>query len=95
MGPKQAAMPYGTNDGETDPETGRFRPKYADEEFIEAIEVLPGEPTTQEIADEVSCPYRSAYGRLKKLDEAGDVASRTRGSVKVWRAAEDSGEHDQ
>ena len=93
MGSKQATMPYGSNDGEIDPETGRFRPKYADSDFLAAIEELPGEPTTTEISEAVGAPYQSTYSRLKDLDESGDVASRKRGSVKVWRVAE-SGDVD-
>nr|WP_229727326.1 HTH domain-containing protein [Haloarcula argentinensis] len=43
---------------------------------------------TSEIADEVGCTRRTAYTRLKSLDENGEIESREVGNSLVWIISE-------
>lgn len=66
-----------------DKETGRFGQKFADEEFINAVEngdLL----STSDVAEAVGCKYRTAYGRLGGLEDAGQISSRKVGNSLVW-----------
>ncbi|WP_122090366.1 helix-turn-helix domain-containing protein [Halalkalicoccus subterraneus] len=66
-----------------DEETGRFGEKFTDEEFINAVE--SGDlPTTSDVATAVDCNYRTAYGRLGDLEDAGVITSRKVGNSLVW-----------
>lgn len=74
---------------ERNEDTGRFAAKYTDQDFLDAIVALGGAAGTGDIADEVGCPQRTAYGRLNELREAGKVESRKVGSVLLWSLADD------
>jgi hypothetical protein len=72
-------MPY----DERDEETGQFTPEFADGEFLDAVS--QGElPTTNDIADAVGCKYRTAYERLNRLEDEGQIASKKVGNSLVW-----------
>lgn len=73
------SMPNNTRDAES----GRFAEKHTDEEFLSAARALDM-PTTNEIAEYVGCPYRTAYGRLSRLEQTGQVTSRSVGNSLVW-----------
>ena len=74
---------------ERDTDTGQFTEKHPPEEFISAIETLGGSAGTQDIADEVDCPYRTAHHKLTQLEEAGRVESQKVGNARLWSLAED------
>lgn len=65
--------------------TGRYIAKYADENIIEAIEELGGSAGTQEVAEMVECPYNTAYTKLRKLEESGQVRSRKVANARLWQ----------
>lgn len=57
------------------------------DEFLDALETL-GSVGTQEIADEVGCPYRTAHHKLTQLEEEGRVESQKVGNARLWSLAE-------
>lgn len=68
---------------ERDETSGRFRQRFTDEEFLEAVR--NGDlPTTNDVAEAVGCKYRTAYGRLGDLEDDGRVTSRKIGSSLIW-----------
>jgi len=73
------SMPY----DERDEDTGQFQPTFSDDEFLSTVSNA-NLPTTSEVADSVGCEYRTAYARLRDLEEAGKVESRTVGNSLVW-----------
>jgi predicted transcriptional regulator len=77
-------MPY---DDRND-ETGQFTPEFTDDEFIAALQDNGG-ATTSEVADAVGCKYRTAYNRLKDLEDEGRVTSREVGNSLLWSAREE------
>lgn len=69
---------------------GTYAPEFGDGEFTS---VLTGEPLgTQEVADRVGCEYRTAYDRLKRMEESGSVTSRKFGASLVWSLVDQSTE---
>lgn len=76
-------MPY----DERDDDTGRFRPTFSDEQFIDTVSERDL-PTTREIADALGCNYRTAYDRLKSLESEGRVRSRSIGGSLAWFGTE-------
>lgn len=73
---------------ERDEETGRFSDHYPDGAFLTVIRERDL-PTTTEIADAVGCDRRTAYVRLKELQDRGVVTSRKVGTTLVWMPAEE------
>lgn len=73
-------MPY----NERDDETGRFNQTFGDDQFISAVRDADL-PTTSEVGETVGCKYRTAYERLKRLEEDGRVESREIGNSLVWQ----------
>lgn len=64
------------------------RRKYTDEAFIDAVRAR--EPAaTSEVAEAVGCPRRTADYRLRRLEEAGAVASKMAGNSLIWSLAEE------
>jgi len=72
-------MPY----DERDTDSGQFTPTYTDEDFITAV-TDHDLPSTSNVADTVGCKYRTAYERLTRLEDAGQLTSRTVGNSLVW-----------
>jgi hypothetical protein len=69
-------------------EKGRFTSEFTDDEFITALQDNGG-ATTSEVADAVGCKYRTAYKRLKDLEDEGRVTSRSVGNSLLWTASEE------
>jgi len=51
-------------------------PSDTQENFLSALESLGGSAGTQEIADEVSCAYRTAHAKLTELEGEGKLTSK-------------------
>ena len=66
-------------------ETGKFTSEFNDHEFLDAIRTLDGTGGTTEIADIVGCDRRTAYLRLRTLEESGEITSRSAGNTLLWR----------
>jgi len=67
-----------------DEDSGKYTTSYRDKEFLDAIEDLDGMAGTSEVAGEVGCTHRTAYTRLRSIEEKGDVQSRKVGNSLVW-----------
>jgi len=65
-------------------DSGKYTTSYPDSDFIHAIRELDGLGGTSEIADTVGCTRRTAYTRLKNLEDQGQVSSRKVGNSMVW-----------
>jgi hypothetical protein len=77
-------MPNDTRDADS----GRFAEKRTDGEFVSAVRALDM-PATNEVAEYVDCPYRTAYGRLTRLESTGRLTSRNIGNSLVWFVADE------
>ena len=69
-------------------ESGKYTTSYTDSEFIEAIQHLEGMAGTSEIAEEIGCTQRTAYTRLKSLEDQSRIESRKVGSSLLWSLSE-------
>lgn len=67
-----------------DEESGQYTISYTDSDFLDAIRGLDGMAGTSEIAEKVGCTRRTAYTRLKSLEEENCVESRQVGNSLVW-----------
>lgn len=65
-------------------ETGKYSTSYPDSDFLNAIQTLDGMAGTSEVAEEVGCTRRTAYTRLKSLEQDNRVISRKIGNSIVW-----------
>lgn len=65
-------------------ESGQYTTNYEADDFISAIEDHDGMAGTKDIADAIGCTRRTAYTRLKELEEEGTLNSREIGSALVW-----------
>jgi predicted transcriptional regulator len=69
-------------------ESGQYTTSYPDSDFIEAIQKLEGMAGTSEIAETVGCTRRTAYTRLKSLENEGDINSKKVGNSLLWTVAD-------
>ncbi len=69
-------------------ESGKYTTTYPDSEFIRAIQHLEGMAGTSEIAEEIGCTQRTAYTRLKSLEDQNRIESRKVGSSLLWSLSE-------
>jgi len=69
-------------------ESGKYTTTYTDSEFIKAIQHLEGMAGTSEIAEEIGCTQRTAYTRLKSLEDQDRIKSRKVGSSLLWSLSE-------
>jgi len=67
-----------------DNKSGKYTTSYPDSDFLDAIEDLEGMASTADIADIVGCTHRTAYTRLQKIKNKGQVTSRKFGNSLVW-----------
>ncbi len=67
-----------------DEETGRYTGKYPDIKFLNTIEDQDEMVGTGEIANAVGCAHDTAYKRLQKLENEGEVSSQKVGNTLVW-----------
>ncbi|GGL64412.1 helix-turn-helix domain-containing protein [Halocalculus aciditolerans] len=74
-------------DRDRDEESGKFTEEYPAQEFLEALVNL-GPSGTTDIADYVGCDRRTAYLKLKTLEEEGEVRSRKVGNSLLWERDE-------
>jgi len=72
-----------------DDESGKYTTAYADDDFIEAIELEDGLAGTTAVAEIVGCTQRQALNRLKELETQGKVNSKDVGRSLVWQIASD------
>lgn len=68
-----------------DEDSGKYTENYPYKRFVSALEILGGEASTQEIADQVGCAYRTAYAKLSELEDEGKISSRKVGNAKLWQ----------
>lgn len=73
-------MPYDKRDRDS----GKFTETYPLQDFLQSLESLSGQATTQEVADSVGCAYRTAYQKLVELEEEGEIVSKKIGSARLW-----------
>lgn len=62
---------------ERDEDSGQFTSKYPAEAFLDTLRELDGAGSTADIAERVDCPTRTAHYNLSKLEDAGEIDSRT------------------
>lgn len=85
----------GDGDSESNPgadrdeDTGQFTETYPLGAFMEAIREMGGEAGTQTIAERVGCSYETAYKKLQKLKDAGDVDHRQVGNAYLWEVGDE------
>jgi len=72
-----------------DDDTGQYTEEFPAERFLQSIHDLGGAAGTQEIADGVGCKYRTAYGKLRKLEDDGAVSSRKVGNARLWSVVDE------
>ena len=70
-----------------DKESGKFSEEYFPQEFLEALTEL-GPSGTTDISDYVGCDRRTAYLKLKSLEEEGQVRSKKVGNALLWERDE-------
>jgi CRP-like cAMP-binding protein len=71
-------------DRERDEESGKFTEEYPLQEFIEALDEL-GPSGTTDISDYIGCDRRTAYLKLKSLEEEGEISSTKVGNSLFWK----------
>lgn len=70
---------------ERDEDSGRWVETFSLDEFLDALESLPEPAGTKEVAEEVGCVQRTAYDKLRELEDQGKVTSRTIGTARMWK----------
>lgn len=71
-----------------DDESGKYTETYPLEKFLSVLDSLDTGATTQEVADEVGCAYRTAHAKLSELEDRGKIGSREVGNAKLWDVSE-------
>lgn len=74
-------MPY----DDRDEKTGKFTETYSKEDILDAVNELSGSASTQEVADEVGCAYRTAYQKLTELEEENLINSKKVANARLWQ----------
>jgi predicted transcriptional regulator len=69
--------------GDQRDEDGRFRERYTEEAFLNAVSEVEV-ASTQNVADFVGCSYDLAYRRLKEMEDNGLVRHETVGNSFIW-----------
>lgn len=75
------------SDRDRDEESGKFTEEYPPQEFLEALAEL-GPSGTTDISDYVGCDRRTAYLKLKSLEEKEKIRSKKVGSSLLWEIIE-------
>ena len=70
--------------------SGRYTDTYSAEAMLDAIQEVGGLAGTSEVAEAVGCARDTAYKKLKKMEEEGQVGSRKVGGSLVWQMSEGS-----
>jgi DNA-binding MarR family transcriptional regulator len=74
-------------DRDRDEESGKFTEEYPLQEFLAALSEL-GPSGTTDISDYIGCDRRTAYLKLKTLEEEGEIRSRKVGNSLLWERDE-------
>lgn len=74
-------------DRDRDERSGKFTEEYPSQEFLDALAEL-GPSGTTDISDYIGCDRRTAYLKLKSLEEEGKVRSKKIGSSLLWEQTE-------
>ena len=74
-------------DRDRDEKSGKFTEEYPSQEFIEAL-AERGPSGTTDISDYIGCDRRTAYLKLKSLEEVGEVRSQKVGNSLLWKLNE-------
>lgn len=70
-----------------DENSGKFTEEYPPQDFLEALSNL-GSSGTTDVAEYVGCDRRTAYLKLKSLENRGEVRSQTVGKSLLWELVE-------
>lgn len=70
-------------DRNRDKGSGKFTEEYPPQDFLEALAEL-GPSGTTDIADYVGCDRRTAYLKLKSLENKNKIKSKKVGSSLLW-----------
>jgi uncharacterized membrane protein len=73
-----------TTNRDRDEESGQFKAEYPAADVISAINDLGGRATSPEIADEIGSSRVTAYRKLQRMEEEGEVTSQKIGGIRVW-----------
>ena len=74
-------------DRDRDEKSGKFTEEYPRQDFLEALAEL-GPSGTTDISDYVGCDRRTAYLKLKSIEEAGEIRSNKVGNSLLWELDE-------
>jgi len=74
-------------DRDRDKKSGKFTEEYSPQDFLEALAEL-GPSGTTDISDYVGCDRRTAYLKLKSLEEEGSIRSKKVGNSLLWELDE-------
>jgi DNA-binding MarR family transcriptional regulator len=74
-------------DRDRDERSGKFTEEYPSQDFLDALAEL-GPSGTTDISDYIGCDRRTAYLKLKSLEEEGKVRSKKIGSSLLWEQTE-------
>jgi GTP-sensing pleiotropic transcriptional regulator CodY len=67
-----------------DAESGKYQTGFEPADALDALEALGGMATTSEVGEEMGCARRTAYNKLRPLDEDGTISSRDAGGSRLW-----------
>ncbi|NHN58535.1 MULTISPECIES: transcriptional regulator [Halorussus] len=74
-------------DRDRDEKSGKFTEEYPHQDFLEALAEL-GPSGTTDISDYVGCDRRTAYLKLKSIEEDGEIRSKKVGNSLLWELDE-------
>lgn len=72
-----------------DENSGKYTDAYNDEDFLAAVHDAGGMAGSSEVAEYVGCTQRTAYNRLRALEEHGQLDSRKVGNARLWTLTDD------
>jgi len=74
-------------DRDRDKKSGKFTEEYPSQDFLEALAEL-GPSGTTDISEYVGCDRRTAYLKLKSIEEEGGIRSKKVGNSLLWELDE-------
>lgn len=74
-------------DRDRDEESGKFTEEYPPQKFLETLDEL-GPSGTTDISHHIGCDRRTAYLKLKSLEDEGEIKSRKVGNSLLWELVE-------
>ena len=95
MAQRHAGMTGEERNPNRDDESGQYAAGFTLEETLDALRALGGTATTGEVGDELGCARRTAYNKLRTLEDEGRITSRETGAARLWFASDaDTSEAD-